>query len=1736
MPACCKLSWLAAITLAFSVVCLAQTIDHQPRTLPSLDPNKAINQYVLDIWGDDEGLPYGNIIDMAQTPDGYLWLVTDGGLLRFDGIRFTIYNFENTPVIKSNILRELLVSSDGSLWIAAMEGGLIRLKNGNFSAWTTTEGLASNDVASLCEDRDATIWFHAAGGLHRWQENKIISYAAPAGITQIHSKAIMRDKAGSIWLAGLAGLFRFSQEQDQKFVQIDTLLKGRTLSLMGDRFDNIWVGTHDDGLLRYRDGQVEKFTTASGLAHFRIWDVYEDRAGTLWLATANGLSRKRASGVIDNYSTLPDARLRTIFEDREGNLWVGSYTRLYRFKNGQITTWDSSTGLSRMGAICIYQDRDGAIWIGTPEGLGRLTNGIITNYTTADGLPSNQVYSVVQDDAGTIWAGTSAGLARHKDGKFLKIPQPQLAGIQTLYKDRRGLLWIGTEYGEIFTYDNGTFTAWRPDLNNRAAVFWFHHDRSDNFWIGRGGKLLQGPRDGIIDSVAHEYLTSLSTKCCHEEQDGTLWLGTAGNGLYRFKNGVFKAYTSRDGLFDNYVWSILEDGAGYLWMSSDQGIWRIHKQDFSDYDAGRINKLACTAFGKSDGLKTKEGNSWGFPKAWKTQGGELWFPMVQGVATVNPEQQVVNTLPPPVHLEEILVDTVKFDWRVNNVIPAGKKNLTFRYTATSLRLPEKVRFMYKLEGYDTDWIDAGTRRTAYYTNLAPGRYRFRVQACNENNIWNETGDSITLAIAPHFYQTRWFATLGVFLLGFTIYQGYRWRLQYLQARQARLERLIARRTKQLRLSDARNRAILQALPDAIFRLSPERIFLEYFPAHVAEPHLTPEKFLGKKVEEVLPVTLAHQLNHFITVAQQAKQMQSFEYELALAGNLRHFESYIVALENQETLVIVRDISARKEAEKTLRQFEYFRLIAEASPIALAMTRIRDGVIIFANRHLEQILGVPIDEVIGRKAPDFYSDPTERTTILRTIQESGSIHNRELKIKKPDGATLWIMFSGQRLTLDGEPVLLIGYYDITARKEAEEQQKRYALTQAALVQANKTLLSTLDVDSLLTGILQAAQTTIPAAEKGAILLWDKKSNTLKVITAWGYTDPRVYQVAFPAATGYSNLAVRMRQPLIVADARADEETRYTGEIEEIQALRSAVVAPMILRGELLGVISLDATRCNAFSENDLELLVAFASQAVLALGNARLHQQVRDSEERYRVLHDDNPSMYFTIDASGTILSVNRYGAEQLGYTVGELIGQSVLNVFFAEDHQQVLQQLQLCLQASPRVSYWELRKIRKDGSMLWVGEIARAVKDRHGGWVVLIVCEDISTRKQAEYEIRRLYEELEQRVVARTQALQESEAKFRTLAEMATVGIFIYQDGNLRYVNPATQQITGYSQAELMALDPWILLPPEQQPAARARGLALERGEAVPTHYELLIITKHGAERWVDFTANLIEFEGRPALLGTVLDITGRKNLEEQLQQYTENLENLIAQRTARIQELERQRAEQEKLAVSGRMAARIAHEINNPLGIIQNAAQLVGRAVPANHRHFKYVGLIEKEIARIARIVRQMLDLHRPQRQSPKIFRPSQTIADVVALLQPRGEEFHIHFEHDLQRAQTPVNLPEDILWQILYNVIVNAIEASSAGGRVHISAAVTTKHLWIEVKDQGQGIPEDIKNRIFEPFFTTKSPSTTGGIGLGLAICKSLLDALNGEISFRSNGNNETICTIVIPLAQLPGNESLG
>lgn len=858
--------------------------------------------------------------------------------------------------------------------------------------------------------------------------------------------------------------------------------------------------------------------------------------------------------------------------------------------------------------------------------------------------------------------------------------------------------------------------------------------------------------------------------------------------------------------------------------------------------------------------------------------------------------------------------------------------------------------------------------------------------------------------------------------------------------------------------------------------------------------------------------------------------------LRVDGKIIAVESYGVPFTyNGQPAVqtILRDITRRKEDEETQREHERLQLIFETAPIPTIITRRSDSTVLYANQQASRIFAAPRHKIIGRKAIDFYADPNDRKTILTQLDTAGAIDSYEIKAKAASHRIFWVLVSVRPLTFDGEPALLASFIDITDKKSNQETRERYTHMQAALVRANQSLLSTIDLDGLLIKILEASRKAIPAMEKGTIMLWDEAAQGLRMNSMYGYADPRVAQIFFPPHEGYVARAALRRQPLVIKDVREQTALQYHGEIAEMQAIQSAVVAPLLIQDRFLGVISLDATRAHAFTEEDLALLVTFANQAALAIDNARLHAEVRISEESYRALYEDNPSMYFTVDQDGIVLSVNRYGAEQLGYTAQELIGQSVLNVFYEDDKPGVSQKMQDCLKHRDRSHYWEFRKVCKDGTIMWVGENVRAVQRSDGKTVVLIVCEDITERKKTEKEIRRLNEELEQRVLARTKELRDSEERFRQLAENIA-DVFWLDTGDLRrtlYVSPAYEKIWGRSCQSLLK-DPttWrkAIHPEDHEPAFAAMNRWVKSGMHDTYSCEYRIKRPDGGWRWIFNRAFPIRNASGEVyrIAGIAKDITERKALEEQVQQHTNTLKLLVNERTERIRELEKQRLESEKLAATGRMAARIAHEINNPLGFIRTAFRLVSRSIPEEDRHYRYVNTIEKEIERIAKIVHQMLDLHRPYQESPQKFHFDETITEILVLLKSESHERRVSFELEAERARDLITLPENMLRQIIYNIVLNAVEASPPDGVIRITAEIADQQLHVAVADQGLGISEEVGSRIFEPFFTTKSQSTTGGMGLGLSICKNLVEAMQGTITYESQPGAGTVFKIAIAL----------
>jgi two-component sensor histidine kinase len=526
-----------------------------------------------------------------------------------------------------------------------------------------------------------------------------------------------------------------------------------------DRDHNLWVGT-GGGLDKLTNGTFSHFSGKNRLPDDGVASICQDREGSLWIASyGGGLSSLKdarfGSFTVDD--GLADNTVRAILQDHEGGIWVGTRKGLSRLRGGINTVFTVRNGLPSDNVLSLYEDRNQRLWVGTAGGLSMLRGDRFVSYTTRDGLSDDQILSMAEDQDGSLWLGTAAGLDKFKDGKF-----------------------------NVYTTANG--------LSNNS-VWCLHRDLAGSLWIGTDGGGLDRFRDNRFSNLGtNDGLSNNIVMSIHEEADGTLWVGTTG-GLNRIRNGKVAAITARDGLFDDVVFQLLEDDEKNFWMSCNRGIFRASKEDLNDIADGRITSIVCTSYDTSDGMGSRECNGGSQPAGWKSMDGRLWFPTTGGVTVFDPARIKVNEQPPPVVLERIAVDGRPLvPGRAVDLGP-GKEKFEFYFTGLSFASPERVKFKYRLIGFDKGWIDGGTRRDASYTNLSPGRYTFQVMACNGDGIWNETGATFSFRLKPRLYQTYWFYGVCAVILA-----GLGWLLYRLRVRQiqSRFSAVLAERTRMAR--------------------------------------------------------------------------------------------------------------------------------------------------------------------------------------------------------------------------------------------------------------------------------------------------------------------------------------------------------------------------------------------------------------------------------------------------------------------------------------------------------------------------------------------------------------------------------------------------------------------------------------------------------------------------------------------------------------------------------------------------------------------------------------------------------------------------------------------------------------------------------------------------------------------------------------------------------------------------
>lgn len=745
-------------------------------------------------WQREQGMPQDLVRAVAQTRDGYLWIGTDDGVARFDGVKFVSFGLPEG--LHSGPVRALFGDSHDTLWIGSVGGGLIRWQDGYFTTLTMKDGLPSDSITALTEDSDGRLWIGTEAGLVLWEKNHLTPLAA---MDKFQGKAIttlFKDRQGNIWV-GVAGtgVFEF---QSGKFIQLaDTATEGLLQDphcLLVDKRGRVWIGAGDDFLL-CRDGdQWRPYRIQRHLVRSYVDTLAEQPDGTVWAGSAGeGVFQfKDGKLVTVNASTgLSDNSVNSLFVDRDGNLWVGTDAGLNLLRQKNLFAFSQAEGLGYGAVEGIAEIAPGLVWVAKPgDGLYRWDGRNFTRLISANlFVDGPQINSLLVSRDGSCWVAGVHGLLHFKNPKLTtdKAELFTLAGLNiiSLCEDRSGSLWVGTSEGELWRLQNGNLSS-QTNFPETHPITSIVSGVDNQIWIGTEGSGVYSLKNGAFThlNTANGLLSDL-VRTLYLDAQGVLWIGTAGGGLTCYQDGQIRSFTTREGLADNTISQILEDDTGRLWLGSNRGISCVSKRDLQALAAGKISAVYPQVYGRAEGMLSEECTGGFFPAGMKSRSGLLWFSTLKGIVVVDPRLHLVKSSAPVVLLEEVWVDGIlNTDYHVTNSAAAardekiknqasatgtlrlasGKHRIELRYTGLSFDAPEQIRFRYRLEGLDSDWVDAGTRRAAFYNYVPPGKYRFSVVACNADGIWNEAGADLALIVPPRFWQSWWFIGLTILSL------------------------------------------------------------------------------------------------------------------------------------------------------------------------------------------------------------------------------------------------------------------------------------------------------------------------------------------------------------------------------------------------------------------------------------------------------------------------------------------------------------------------------------------------------------------------------------------------------------------------------------------------------------------------------------------------------------------------------------------------------------------------------------------------------------------------------------------------------------------------------------------------------------------------------------------------------------------------------------------------------------
>jgi len=814
---------------------------------------------VRETWTRENGLPVNSITSLLQTRDGYLWAGTFDGLVRFDGARFTVFNSSTNENLTRNRVVALRESRDGSLWFST-EGELVRFRHNAFHVFAAERGPTGGYVGWY-EDRRGHVWVRTSSGLGRIEGDDFVMVVPGSPGSLVTAIIERRDGSLVVGTSG-AGLYRLEERPGaptMDAIPMAMLDSGRVRTLFEDPSGRLWVGMNNgvwtgrDSLTRLRSSvplhEVVEFVYSAGAnavfaysetavakitgdqveavdarsrVVFQGRPIAVDSGGAVWYATGSEVGRNGRS--VQTLGAGPDGPLAAttitaMIVDREGSIWVGTRAAgLHRLKPASFTTLSEPEGLSDRNVYAVHQDHGGDIWVGTyGNGVNRIHHdGRIAQYTPARGYP-DVIRSIWSDRSDRVWLGTAKGLFRCALPAMACAPDtiaPSGAYAYALFSDSRGRLWAGLTTGVMYLQDERWTVI--PDLPAAGTVRTFAESGDGAIWMGTSGGGLMRYDDGAVTriSAADDGLPIDVVRALHVDADGWLWIGTEGRGIARLDPRAWNAGTGvtdrrimsvrgPQGLFDEVIHAILEDDAGRMWMSTNRGIFWVAREELTAVVEGRLDHVQSIAYTEADGLRSREANGGTQPVAMRAADGRLWFATQDGVAVISPGSVASGSAPPAVVVERVAAtdSAIVPGPGVSLAFGVNQRDLQIDYTALTFLEPANVRFRYRLEPYDAGWIEAGSRRSAFYTRVPPGRYTFRVMASNDPGVWAGEGAVVTLELTPRFRETRAALLLAVLVFVLTAAAIYRWRVSDLHRREQELSRLVEVRTAELRRNE-----------------------------------------------------------------------------------------------------------------------------------------------------------------------------------------------------------------------------------------------------------------------------------------------------------------------------------------------------------------------------------------------------------------------------------------------------------------------------------------------------------------------------------------------------------------------------------------------------------------------------------------------------------------------------------------------------------------------------------------------------------------------------------------------------------------------------------------------------------------------------------------------------------------------------------------------------------------------